>query len=191
MSMRSCLRWTTTPARLGGCCLIQFDAVRVEQVGRVEEAVLGCHLFGSRTVLLGHARVGTVREEEAQDEQVTVCGGEMQRGRACPSLVCASVVLDDFPETVCLRDDSPRVPTDCPLDLVPSRVNLRDKRGLLTSAPASTSMRTTVSFPDEAAAWIGKTPSRTELTGWPFASAYCTRPGWEQGSGSGLGESTW
>jgi hypothetical protein len=56
----------------------------VEQVRRIEEAVLGGHLFGGRAVLFGHAWVGTVREEEAQNEEVTVRGGEMQRGRACP-----------------------------------------------------------------------------------------------------------
>lgn len=48
--------------------------------------------------------------------------------------------------------------------------------GALTSAPASINNFTTNSFPPEHAAWSGKTPSMTELMGWPWERAYLTRP---------------
>ena len=50
------------------------------------------------------------------------------------------------------RVNGPCEPTETPLDLLPSRVYRLDSLGLLTSAPASMSMRTMVSLPDEAAA---------------------------------------
>lgn len=48
--------------------------------------------------------------------------------------------------------------------------------GALTSAPLSISRFTTCSSPPEQATWMGRTPWRTELIGWPLARAYLTRP---------------
>ena len=48
--------------------------------------------------------------------------------------------------------------------------------GAFTSAPQSMRKLTTRTFPPAAAAWRGRTPSRTELTGWPCERAYWTRP---------------
>lgn len=94
---------------------------------------------------------------------MAVRGGKVKRGRACGQPIGSAPLR--APESRPVPCNSPLVPTDCPLDFVPSRVYRLETRGLLTSAPASINMRTTVSLPDEAAAWIGRTPSRTELTG--------------------------
>lgn len=97
-----------------------------------------------------------------------MCGRSRRQSEAVSSLRAANRVSPPVRTGISTRSlpcNSPRVPTDCPLDFVPSRVYRLETRGLLTSAPASINMRTTVSLPDEAAAWIGRTPSRTELTG--------------------------
>lgn len=52
----------------------------------------------------------------------------------------------------------------------------RANLGAFTSAPASMRQLTTRTLPPAEAAWSGRTPSRTELTGWPWERAYWTRP---------------
>lgn len=46
----------------------------------------------------------------------------------------------------------------------------------LTSTPCQTNSLTRRSFPPDDTACNGGTPSRTELTGWPWEKAYLTRP---------------
>ena len=43
--------------------LVELNRIRVEQVGGVEEAVLGRNLLGRRAVRLGDTRVGAGRQE--------------------------------------------------------------------------------------------------------------------------------
>lgn len=164
-------------------------------------AVLQSDNLWGDPVLLGESSIGSEAEEEADDTDVAVCGGEMKRRRSCGT--------DDEPEEgverAGKRGCEPAVPTDSPEALLRSllyrrgslweltlaqKVEREGKEkthlGELTSAPASMSIRTTSSLPELAPACIGRTPQMTELMGWPAERAYWTSPARKERSVSPL-----
>lgn len=112
--------------------------------------------FGCHPVLVRFVGCRPACQQDLDYGSVSIRSGKVQR---CGTYRCIS----RNPSNQALYD-APAAPTLGAVLFLLS-LYLLGSLGALTSAPLSINIRTTLTLPPEQAAWSGRTPWRTELTG--------------------------